>query len=95
MRTRQRNQVLDRLTLLSPKSALPPACDRLVANILLNPLIELAERIAGTVKSGGAAAFSGMLKGQEIDFIARYREHFDGFEVTQREDWIRITAVRC
>ncbi|MGE4071812.1 MAG: 50S ribosomal protein L11 methyltransferase [Lysobacterales bacterium] len=90
----QRNQVLEQLTLLSPKHALPPACDRLVANILLNPLLELAERIAGTVRSGGAAAFSGMLKGQEIEFIARYREYFDQFEVAQREDWIRVTAVR-
>lgn len=90
----QRNQVLEKMTLLSPKSALPPACDRLVANILLNPLLELADRIAGTVKSGGSAAFSGMLKGQEVEFIARYREHFDQFDVAQREDWIRVTAVR-
>ncbi|HWS27441.1 MAG TPA: 50S ribosomal protein L11 methyltransferase [Xanthomonadales bacterium] len=90
----QRNEVLERLTLLSPRSALPPACDRLVANILLNPLIELAERIAGTVKSGGVAAFSGMLKGQEVEFIARYRSLFDDFQVAQQEDWIRITAVR-
>ena len=90
----QRNGVLDHLTLLSPKSALPPPCDRLVANILLNPLIELADRIAGTVKPGGAAAFSGMLKGQEAEFIARYQGLFRDFVVTQREDWIRISAVR-
>jgi ribosomal protein L11 methyltransferase len=90
----QRNQVLERQTLLSPKSAFPPACDRLVANILLNPLIELADRIAGTVKPGGEAAFSGMLKGQEVEFITRYRDNFDQFEVAQREDWIRVTAVR-
>jgi ribosomal protein L11 methyltransferase len=90
----QRNEVLDRLTLLSPKSALPAPCDRLVANILLNPLVELAERIASTVKSGGQAAFSGMLKGQEVEFIARYQGLFRDFAVTQREDWIRVSAVR-
>ena len=90
----QRNQVLDRLTLLSPRSALPAPCDRLVANILLNPLIELADRIAGTVNPGGVAAFSGMLKGQEVEFIARYRSLFSDFQVAQQEDWIRITAVR-
>jgi ribosomal protein L11 methyltransferase len=89
-----RNEVLDRLTLLSPKSTLPPPCDRLVANILLNPLVELADRIASTVKSGGEAAFSGMLKGQEVEFIARYQGLFRDFVVTQREDWIRISAVR-
>ena len=44
--------------------------------------------------SGGEAVFSGMLKGQESDFIARYQGLFRDFVVTQREDWIRITAVR-
>ena len=90
----QRNGVGERLSLLSVRDALPPPCDRLAANILLNPLIELADRIAGTVKPGGEAVFSGMLKGQESDFIARYQGLFRDFVVTQREDWIRITAVR-
>jgi ribosomal protein L11 methyltransferase len=90
----QRNQVSAALTLLTPKHPLPPPADRLVANILLNPLLELADRIASTVKPGGAAAFSGMLKGQEVEFIERYRSLFDQFEVHQREDWIRISAVR-
>ena len=90
----QRNGVGERLSLLSVRDALPPPCDRLAANILLNPLIELADRIAGTVKSGGEAVFSGMLKGQESEFIARYQSLFRDFVVTQREDWIRITAIR-
>ncbi len=90
----QRNEVLERLTLLSPRSTLPAPCDRLVANILLNPLIELADRIASTVRPGGDAAFSGMLKGQEVEFIARYQGLFRDFVVTQREDWIRVSAVR-
>ena len=90
----QRNGVGERVSLLSVRDSLPPPCDRLAANILLNPLIELADRIAGTVKSGGEAVFSGMLKGQESEFIARYQSLFRDFVVTQREDWIRITAVR-
>ena len=90
----QRNGVGERVSLLSVRDTLPPPCDHLAANILLNPLIELADRIAGTVKSGGEAVFSGMLKGQESEFIARYQSLFRDFVVTQREDWIRITAVR-
>ncbi len=90
----QRNGVGERVSLLSVRDPLPPPCDRLAANILLNPLIELADRIAGTVKPGGEAVFSGMLKGQESEFIARYQSLFRNFVVTQREDWIRITAVR-
>ena len=90
----QRNGVGERVSLLSVRDTLPPPCDHLAANILLNPLIELADRIAGMVKSGGEAVFSGMLKGQESEFIARYQSLFRDFVVTQREDWIRITAVR-
>ena len=90
----QCNGVLAQTTLLAVNHALPPPCDRLVANILLNPLIDLSERIASTVKPGGPAAFSGMLKGQEIEFIERYRTLFSDFQVTQREDWIRVSARR-
>lgn len=90
----QRNGVASALSLLDVKNALPPACDRLAANILLNPLLELRDRIASTVKSGGAAVFSGMLMGQELEFIPRYEPLFTAFKVQQRDDWICITAVR-
>lgn len=89
-----RNGVSDQLTLLGVKHPLPPPCDRLVANILLNPLLELRDRIASTVKAGGPATFSGMLKGQELEFIPRYEPLFEDFRVHQREDWIRIDARR-
>lgn len=87
-----RNGVEAQLALLRADAPLPPPCDRLCANILLNPLIELRDRIAATVKPGGLAAFSGMLAHQGEEFIARYRELFDDFVVTQQEDWIRVTA---
>jgi len=90
----QRNGVADQLELLAADANLPPPCDRLAANILLNPLLALCERIASTVKPGGEAAFSGMLAGQEAELIERYRSHFEGFEVTRSEDWIRVTARR-
>jgi len=90
----QRNGVLEHLSLLTPNSVRPAACDRLLANILLNPLLEMADAIARTLKPGGLAAFSGMLKGQEVELIERYRALFENFDVVQREDWIRVTAVR-
>jgi ribosomal protein L11 methyltransferase len=89
-----RNGVREGLTLLGVNHPLPPPADRLVANILLNPLIELRERIASTVVSGGPAAFSGMLAGQEKEFIAAYQGLFRDFVVEKREDWVRVGAVR-
>jgi ribosomal protein L11 methyltransferase len=90
-----RNGVEAQLTLLRADSpTLPPPCDILCANILLNPLLELRDRIASTVRSGGLAAFSGMLAHQGREFIERYTPLFDDFTTTQQEDWIRITARR-
>lgn len=89
-----RNGVEAQLQILGVGDPLPPACDRLVANILLNPLIELSEAIASTVRPGGLAAFSGMLKGQDAEFIARYRDRFEDFAVQSQEDWIRVSARR-
>jgi ribosomal protein L11 methyltransferase len=89
-----RNEVRAALTLLGVDHPLPQPANRLVANILLNPLIELRERIASIVVSGGPAAFSGMLVGQEQEFIAAYQDRFCDFVVDQREDWVRVAAVR-
>ena len=90
----QRNGVAGQLEVLGADAPVPPPCDRLAANILLNPLLDLHDRIASTVKAGGEAAFAGMLAGQEVEFIERYRRHFQGFEVNRSEDWIRVTARR-
>lgn len=90
----RRNQVSEGLSVLGVNAPLPPPCDRLVANILLNPLLELRDRIADCVVSGGEAAFSGMLRGQEAEFITRYRPCFHDFAVEGREDWVRVTARR-
>ena len=66
--------MLAQTTLLAANHALPPPCDRLVANILLNPLIELADRIASTVKPGGPAAFSSMLSSRPTEAARRLQE---------------------
>lgn len=89
-----RNGVLSRFHISSDKDAAAPTADVLVANILLPPLLALKDLLAKAVRSGGVAAFSGMLAGQEQDFIPRYRGEFEDFTVKQSGDWIRITAKR-
>lgn len=90
----QRNGVAAGLSLHDATPRALPVCDRLVANILLNPLLDLMPRIAACVKPGGPAAFSGMLAGQEQEFMARYRGEFEDFVVQRREDWVRVDARR-
>ena len=90
----QRNGVQDRFTVLSDRSPAPPPCDVLIANILLPPLLALKALLAQGCKAGAPAAFSGMLAGQEKDLIPAYKGLFEGFDVKQQGDWIRVAAKR-
>jgi len=89
-----RNGVADRLLVQSDKAAHPSACDVLLANILLPPLISLAPLLQSLVLPGGVAAFSGMLAGQEVEFIQAYRDSFQALTVIQQGDWIRIAGSK-
>lgn len=89
-----RNGVAARIAVAMPGDEDPAAVDVLVANILADPLHELAELFAARVKAGGAIALSGILAGQDGELCARYAEWFDDLAVTQREDWVRISGRR-
>lgn len=89
----ERNRVQDRLQILDAEQH-PAAADRLVANILLKPLLALAPQLAASVRAGGEAAFSGLLAEQAEEFVARYRPWFDHLAVSQRGDWVRVSGLR-
>ncbi|HEY3521419.1 MAG TPA: 50S ribosomal protein L11 methyltransferase [Rhodanobacteraceae bacterium] len=92
----QRNGVAPRLSLYAPRD-LPGDihCDALVANILSQPLHELAPAFARLLRAGAPFALSGVLAGQRDDLLERYAQcGFARLEVAQREDWIRISGLR-
>lgn len=86
------NGVADRLSLIPDDH--PAQADALVANILANPLIELAPRLASTLTPGGPIALSGILRSQAEPVTAAYRPWFDLNAPVQREDWVLISGVR-
>jgi ribosomal protein L11 methyltransferase len=88
-----RNGVLDRLTIQLPEAPLPPA-PRLIANILLPPLLALESHFRGLLLPSGEACFSGMLRGQDVDFRARYDPRWRHRGMATLGDWIRIDADR-
>ncbi|MGH8164494.1 MAG: 50S ribosomal protein L11 methyltransferase [Rhodanobacteraceae bacterium] len=91
----QRNGVADRLLLHAPDDLGHEHCDTLVANILSQPLHDLAPRFATLLKSGAPFALSGILAGQESELLRRYAAlGFHDLRVAQREDWIRIDGHR-
>lgn len=89
-----RNGVEHRIR-VSPPDALPDNhAEVLLANILAGPLVKLAPLFARRLKSGGRLVLSGILESQEQELREAYAPHFDSFETTKRDDWLRITAIR-
>jgi ribosomal protein L11 methyltransferase len=72
--------------------------DIVVANILAAPLIELADSIAGQVKSGCLLALSGILSEQVGDVLKAYDPWIEFDEPVEREQsghtWARLNGRR-
>lgn len=68
--------------------------DVVVANILTNTLIELAELLQNCVKNGGKIIMSGILATQKEEILQTYSPHFADFVVKQKDDWLLITATK-
>ena len=69
-------------------------CDLLIANILTNPLIKLAPTFADLVNPDGEILLSGILKRQVDRVVGCYSEYFTNFEVSNIDEWYRVTATR-
>lgn len=78
-----------------PPQALPAVpADLVLANILANPLIELAEELSRRVGTGGQIILTGILDGQAGSVLAAYEPFFE-FSVPFRQDgWVRLEGTR-
>ena len=68
--------------------------DLLLANILANPLIELAPRLAGLVRVGGDLVLSGILCQQADAVRTAYERWFSLSETVERDGWVCLHGVR-
>lgn len=93
----KRNSIADdRFSLYFPKEVpqdIAP-CDIMIANILAQPLIQLAPEITNMTKPGSLIALSGIIDNQAKDVIDRYKEWFDLNPPVYKEEWILITGIR-
>jgi len=90
----ERNGVAAGLRAVAPEALPELQADLLLANILANPLIELAPRFAGLVNAGAGLVLSGILAEQAADVAAAYRPLFEMEAPAQREDWVRLAGIR-
>ena len=88
-----RNGIADRLETRSGPLGLPSA-SCVVANILAEPLIELAPTLTAVCDFGGDLYLSGLLKTQAFAVKAAYASAFDIVQVVGRDDWCCIHARR-
>jgi ribosomal protein L11 methyltransferase len=89
------NDLADRFTAGTPEEN--PAgfrADIVLANILANPLRELAPRLAALVKPGGKLALAGMLAEQADEVAAAYAGAFDLHTRRERHGWTLLAGTR-
>jgi len=89
-----RNDVADRLHTLFPDRLPARQFDLLLANILANPLIGLAEDLAGRVRPGGDIILSGILAEQADAVCAAYARWFRLAETVEKDGWVRLHGER-
>jgi len=69
-------------------------CDLLLANILCEPLLQLAPEIAKLVRRGGTLVMSGVLL-EQIDRIRLgYNAWFEFDQIDSQDDWALLVAIR-
>lgn len=85
----------DQLLLSLPEEIQPEIkVDLLLANILLEPLLQLAATFNLCLSPKGKLVLSGILEDQTTLLISTYEPWFEGFEVEQRGEWIRVTCQK-
>ncbi|XP_022733494.1 uncharacterized protein LOC111287303 [Durio zibethinus] len=66
--------------------------DVVIANILLNPLLELADDIISHAKPGAAIGLSGILSEQLPYIMDRYSPLLDNISVSEMDDWACLSG---
>lgn len=94
MENAQKNEVSDRLHTALPENF--PAgqqADIVLANILAEPLQQLADTIAGHVKTGGQLVLAGLLD-EQADAVAACYPQFS-LEKNGRDGWARLSGTKA
>ncbi|KAG4204228.1 hypothetical protein ERO13_A04G035300v2 [Gossypium hirsutum] len=68
--------------------------DVIVANILLNPLLELADDIVSHARPGAGIGLSGILSEQVPCIIDRYSPLLDNISVSEIDDWACLSGTK-
>lgn len=87
-----RNQLTDDIDYYLPEAMPVVKTDFLIANILLEPLLELKPVFVKHCRIGTDILLTGLLNEQIDTVISVYQDEFDDFNVTSQGDWAMVTA---
>ena len=90
----ENNHLQDRIDIQHGDSEHLPVVDILIANILLNPLLELAPRISKLVRQQGQLVLSGILSVQAEQCIEAYAPWFSMEEPVFQNEWALLHGQR-
>ncbi len=90
----RRNAVADRLDACTVGAFRPRAYDIVLANILAEPLEQLAAQLAQLVVPGGAIVLSGLLQAQSPRLASLYGTWFDMDPMATRDEWARLSGIK-
>ncbi|KAF9590163.1 hypothetical protein IFM89_031767 [Coptis chinensis] len=68
--------------------------DIVIANILLNPLLDLADQIVDYAKPGGIVGISGILYEQLPKIEERYSQYLEGVSVSEMDGWVCLSGKK-
>ena len=78
----------------SPDSLNKQSVDLVIANILANPLVELATDLSRYVRPGERLVMTGILAEQAETVMAAYVDWFEFAAPVHREEWVLLEGVR-
>ena len=77
-----------------PEEVPTQTADALIANILAQPLIELAPHFATLLHTDAPIVLSGLLPEQATAVLAAYQTHFTMDDPRIERQWVRLTGLR-
>lgn len=86
----RKNHVTERIECYLPEQLPAVSADVVMANILAQPLIDLAAPLSARVAAGGRLLLSGILSEQTTAVAQAYRPAFQLHPPVIREDWCRL-----
>lgn len=89
------NDVGDRVRVYQPDECPDQPADRVVANILANPLIELAPRLGALLRPGAWIALTGILDHQAESVTEAYAPWVPDMDITRDAEWVLLTGRKA